>query len=575
MAIYHLEAKVISRGSGRSAVAAAAYMSCSAITNDYDGVAHDYTRKHGLIWQHIFLTENAPQEWKDRSALWNAVEENEKTKDSRLAREFVAALPSELDEEKWKSLLSDFISEQFVADGMCADVSIHDTDGHNPHAHILLTVRPLTEEGKWQYKTEKEYVCVRNGEERGFTASEFRTAQNEGWEKQYQYKVGKKKVYMSPSQAEANGYERVSKHPKSTRYGRQNPVSERWNSEEQLLKWREAWADTVNRHLAANNIDERIDHRSFASRGITEQPTVHEGVAAQAMENRGITADRRELNRQIRADNSILRKLRLLVNKLVDSVENRIESFAETLESIFYGLVFLQYEFLVNNDKLESVKDVLKKEKPVLKEYNHVQKQIKEKTNERKNLQAEKNNCGALQIIKSHQLSAKITTLTEETEELKTRRTQLTEKLGCSDSKEVREEEKQIKNLEKYRDQLTEQQLHLMEQYDEQISRYDDIAAQISPDEISDVDKKRREIRNARKEETIKNLEKNHSFEFSYSTFDDAEKEVRRQKPDVQPKAFYEPKKSVREMLKNAKAEIDRQDKEKDVSKKKKIEVEI
>lgn len=79
--------------------------------------------------------------------------------------------------EKWKSLLSDFISEQFVADGMCADVSIHDTDGHNPHAHILLTVRPLTKEGKWQYKTEKEYVCVRNGEERGFTASEFRTAQ--------------------------------------------------------------------------------------------------------------------------------------------------------------------------------------------------------------------------------------------------------------------------------------------------------------------------------------------------------------------------------------------------------------
>lgn len=72
-------------------------MSCSAIINDYDGVAHDYTRKQGLIWQHIFLTENAPQEWKDRSALWNAVEENEKTKDSRLAREFVAALPSELD----------------------------------------------------------------------------------------------------------------------------------------------------------------------------------------------------------------------------------------------------------------------------------------------------------------------------------------------------------------------------------------------------------------------------------------------------------------------------------------------
>ena len=84
MAIYHLEAKVVSRGTGRSAVAAAAYMSCSQILNDYDGVQHDYTRKQGLVWQQVFLPEHAPQEWQDRGVLWNAVEENEKTKDSRL-----------------------------------------------------------------------------------------------------------------------------------------------------------------------------------------------------------------------------------------------------------------------------------------------------------------------------------------------------------------------------------------------------------------------------------------------------------------------------------------------------------
>lgn len=77
------------------------------------------------------------------------------------------------------------------------------TDGHNPHAHIMLTVHPLDEHGKWQYKTKKEYLCVRNGEERGFTSAEFKAAQTDGWEKQYQYKVGKKKVYMPPSVAEA------------------------------------------------------------------------------------------------------------------------------------------------------------------------------------------------------------------------------------------------------------------------------------------------------------------------------------------------------------------------------------
>lgn len=94
-------------------------------------------------------------------------------------------------------------------------------DGHNPHVHIMLTVRPLDEQGKWQYKTEKEYLCVKNGEERGFTAVEFKAAQVDGWEKQYQYKVGRKKVYLPPTEAEAKGYERLNKHPKSTKYGRQ------------------------------------------------------------------------------------------------------------------------------------------------------------------------------------------------------------------------------------------------------------------------------------------------------------------------------------------------------------------
>ena len=163
MAIYHMEAKIISRGAGRSACAASAYMSCSQIYNDYDGVQHDYTRKQGIVWEQVFLPPMAPPEWQDREKLWNAVEAAEKTKDSRLAREFVVALPVELDRDTWVKLLSDFIQEQFVSDGMCADVAIHETDGHNPHAHIMLTVRPLTDKGTWQQKTQKEYLCVRNG----------------------------------------------------------------------------------------------------------------------------------------------------------------------------------------------------------------------------------------------------------------------------------------------------------------------------------------------------------------------------------------------------------------------------
>ena len=310
MAIYHLEAKVVSRGAGRSAVAASAYLSCSRLYNDYDGIQHDYTKKQGLVWQEVFLPEYAPQEWKDREQLWNAVEEVETAKDSRLAREFVVALPIELSREEQIELLQEFIQEQFLSDGMCADAAIHDTDGHNPHAHILLTVRPLDEQGHWQYKTEKEYLCTRNGEERGFTAAEYLKAQKEGWEKQYPYKVGKKKVYMAPSAAEAQGLVRADKHPKSTRYGRQNPISERWNSEEQLTAWRAAWADVSNRCLERAGREERIDHRSNAARGLDEQPTIHEGVTARALERKGIIADRCEINRQIKVDNALLRELK-------------------------------------------------------------------------------------------------------------------------------------------------------------------------------------------------------------------------------------------------------------------------
>ena len=344
MAIYHLEAKVVSRGAGRSAVAASAYLSCSRLYNDYDGIQHDYTRKQGLVWQGVFLPEYAPQEWKDREKFWNAVEEVETAKDSRLAREFVVALPIELKREEQFKLLLEGIGEQVVSVGMCDAAAIHDADGHNPHAHILLTVRPLDEQGKWQYKTEKEYLCMRNGEERGFTAAEFKAAQADGWEKQYPYEVGRKKVYMPPSEAEKHGYERVNKHPKSTKFGRQNPTSERWNSEDQLVLWRNAWADVTNRYLEQYGHDARIDHCSHAERGLTEQPTIHEGVVARALEKKGVVSDRCEMNRQIKADNDLLRELKATVKKLMQRVKNTVPAIAEAMETVRQNVIIFCYQ---------------------------------------------------------------------------------------------------------------------------------------------------------------------------------------------------------------------------------------
>ena len=478
MAIYHLEAKMVSRGAGRSAVAASAYLSCSRMLNEYDGVQHDYTRKQGLVWQAVFLPDMAPVEWQDREKLWNAVEETEKTKDSRLAREFVAALPIELSRQQQIALLQKFVREQFVAEGMCADVAVHDTDGHNPHAHILLTVRPLTETGAWQYKTEKEYLCVKGGEERGFTAAEFKSAQAEGWEKQYQYKVDKKKVYMAPSQAEKCGYERVSKYPKSTKYGRQNPISARWNSEEHLLVWREAWATAANRCLELAGHAERIDHRSHAARGLEERPTVHEGVAAQALERRGILSDRCELNRQIKADNALLRELKAELKKLSDLVVHTVSAVAERLEKLRGRVLIFCYQLSHIRAGRERYQDALHVYRPQMARYNGLVRQIKDKSRERKALLAEKKALPTRKIFKHKELAARIAELTEDLEELRSEKALLLQQFEYAEDAGAETFRKDIAALESNLEKLDEQEQKYSAALDAALHEYAEVKSQ-------------------------------------------------------------------------------------------------
>ena len=246
-------------------------MSCSRIYNDYDGVQHDYTRKQGLVWQQVVLPDMAPAEWTNREVLWNAVEKAEKTKDSRLAREFVVALPVELGRDEWIALLTDFIQINFVAEGMCADVCIHDTDGHNPHAHIMLTIRPLKPDGRWGPKCRKVYDLDSQGN---------RIPDGKGGWKNH----------------------------------REDTTD--WNNRENAEKWRAAWAAYTNRALEAAGRPERIDHRSYKRQGVDEIPTVHMGPAASQMERRGIQTEKGNINREIAADNKLLKEIKARITRL-------------------------------------------------------------------------------------------------------------------------------------------------------------------------------------------------------------------------------------------------------------------
>ena len=545
MAIYHLEAKVISRGAGRSACAASAYLSCSQICNDYDGIQHDYTRKSGLVWQAVFLPEYVPQEWSDRAVLWNTVEANEKTKDSRLAREFVVALPIELGKDQWTALLTEYIQTNFVAEGMCADVAIHDTDGHNPHAHIMLTVRPLDEQGKWQYKTEKEYLCIRDGEERGFTAAEFKAAQADGWEKQYQYKVGRKKVYMAPSAAEAQGLVRVSKHPKSTKYGRQNPIAEKWNSDEQIVAWRKSWADTTNAHLERAGADARIDHRSHAEQGLDEQPTIHEGVVARALEKKGIIAERCEINRQIKADNALLRELKETIKKLMQAVKNTLPVMAEKLETLRQNMIIFRYQLLhiaIGKNKINKRLNVLR---PELECYLRLVKQIRDKTKQRNLLLDERKAVPVWNIAKRQDLAKQIATLAEDIEELCSEKAMLLHSLDCADDAAMGDVKKDIAAMEAALKKLDEQESKYSVELESALQQYRELQAQAAEFDADELLDTRLGLRPNMDRSTVSRIQTAYESQYSPFTMAEARRDVSKMLgEDDEPR-------SVRERLRN------------------------
>ena len=289
IAIYHCSIKIVSRGKGKSAVAAAAYRSGEKLTNEWDGLTHDYTKKGGVVHSEILLPAHAPPAFSDRSTLWNSVELSEKSNNAQLAREVEIALPVELSREEQTRLVREYCSSQFVSKGMIADFNLHDTGGGNPHAHILLTMRPLDEKGAWLPKSKKEYVLDENGEKIRLPSGRYKT----------------RKVDLVD-----------------------------WNHRENAEVWRRAWADLANEYLEKNNRPERIDHRSYERQGIDQIPTVHVGVSATQMEKKGIVTERGELNRNIKAANRILREIRRLVRGLKDWIAELKERKAALLEAL-------------------------------------------------------------------------------------------------------------------------------------------------------------------------------------------------------------------------------------------------
>ena len=227
--------------------------------SEYDGQTYRPKYHEDLVHSEISLPPNAPKEYADRATLWNAVELSEKGQKSQLARMLKASLPNEWSYELAEEVVRDYVQRNFVDKGMCADWAIHDSENdkgqRNLHIHVLLTMRPLTENGEWGAKTKKVYVLDENGERVPF--------------------IDKK-----------TGQQKVDKRNRK-QWKCQTVESTDWNSQENARKWRKDLADTINATNEQLGIAVHWEHRSFKEQGIDREPTIHIGAVANALERKG------------------------------------------------------------------------------------------------------------------------------------------------------------------------------------------------------------------------------------------------------------------------------------------------
>ena len=306
---------ILKRADGSSAVASAAYQSGERLFEERTNHQVSYENKEGVLYTEILLPENAPEKFHDRNTLWNSVEQTEKQYNSQLARKIIAALPKEIPLDDQIRLLREYCQENFSGKGMCVDLAIHDNGDGNPHAHILLTLRALDENGKWLPKSRKVYDLDENGER-----------------------------IRLPS-----GY-----------YASHKAKTTDWDEQSNAEKWRHSWEEINNRYLEKNGVQERLDMRSYERQGADRIPQIHMGPQVYQMEKRGIRTFIGDINRGIQSMNDQLQKIHEAIERLKEraavlknylqgimaSIRNHVSEYPRpiTIEDLLYQYLRDQQE---------------------------------------------------------------------------------------------------------------------------------------------------------------------------------------------------------------------------------------
>ena len=280
---------------GHSAVGQSSYISREEMYCEYDGLTYYPKYSEDLVYGEVLLPENAPEEFKSPSVLWNNVELYEKGSDAQLARTYKVEIPNEWSYELATEVMRDYIQRNFVDKGMCAQFAIHDSENpktgqRNLHCHIMLTMRSLDEQGKWMPKQKKVYLTDENGE-------------------------------RIPLIDKRTGQQKVDKQNRK-QWKCATVSTNDWSSRENAKIWRKDLADTINAVNEKIGMTENFwEHRSFKDQGLDIIPQIHLGEKASAMERAGIRTIRGDINRDIIARNAVIDAARVMYEKAKEGLQ--------------------------------------------------------------------------------------------------------------------------------------------------------------------------------------------------------------------------------------------------------------
>lgn len=328
MAIYHNSIRVLSSSSGRSAVQFSAYMSGEVLQNERTGETHDHTSKEEIVYSDMMFADCVPDELRDKKTFWNEVEKFESAKSSKaqFSRTFELALPKEFSDEENIELAKRY-AESLLGDGHPAvQIAVHHKeDDENIHAHIMVPIRQMDENGKWKSKEIKGYVYENeNGDRQILTASEGKELNPNEW----------KRVPI----LDENGNQKMDSRNR-LQWERAYKEENRFNSREMIHTWRTRWADITNEEIQNHNLEygtdiNLISEKTLEAQGIDRIPTKHVGSIEMAKVRAGKRSEVYEENLKIQEENEKLqeqvRKLEL-IRQLIESIQNRINKIRKQL----------------------------------------------------------------------------------------------------------------------------------------------------------------------------------------------------------------------------------------------------